>query len=201
MVTPWRSEHEEPKSRVAPSVDDASQFPQGDVGAGRAEFDSGRFRIGRRRGGPAGHDPRPPLVRHARCVGNRPIHAQNPGAGGFEDPCPSQDAVKLVLGVDDICGPCQWWDHHKALCTKSLKTYPRDSENSLTSDGNALRVLGIKPGDEIPADQLYRMIQAKVTKKVFAEEVCVACRLVNKCKETYEPKIEAVVKALAGPHA
>ncbi len=109
--------------------------------------------------------------------------------------------VKLVLGVDDICGPCQWWDHHKALCTKSLKTYPRDSENSLTSDGNALRVLGIKPGDEIPADQLYRMIQAKVTKKVFAEEVCVACRLVNKCKETYEPKIEAVVKALAGPHA
>jgi len=36
----------------------------------------------------------------------------------------------------------------------------------------------------------------KVDKKVFAEQVCVACRLVDKCKETYEPKIDAAVKAL-----
>ena len=48
------------------------------------------------------------------------------------------------------------------------------------------------------ADDLYRLIKAKVTKKVFAEEVCVACRLVDKCKETYEPKIAAAVEALSG---
>lgn len=105
--------------------------------------------------------------------------------------------IKLVVGVDDICAPCQWWDHEKALCTKSLKTYPRDNENSLTSDRNALRVLGMKPGDVLAADELYRRIKARVTKKVFAEEVCVACRLVDKCKETYPAKIEAAVGALA----
>ena len=21
--------------------------------------------------------------------------------------------IKVVVGVDDICGPCQWWDHQK----------------------------------------------------------------------------------------
>ena len=109
--------------------------------------------------------------------------------------------IKLVVGVDDICGPCQWWDHKKGLCTRSLEKYPRDNEDSLACDRNAIRVLGMKPGDMVPAAELYRLIKAKVTKKVFAEEVCVACRLVNKCKETYEPKIEAAVKALAAPHA
>ena len=49
------------------------------------------------------------------------------------------------------------------------------------------------------ADELYRLIRAKVTKKVFAEEVCVACRLVDQCKETYDRKIEAAVKALVIP--
>jgi len=106
--------------------------------------------------------------------------------------------IKLVIGMDDICAPCEWWDHAKAHCKKSLTKYPQDNENSTTSDKNAIRVLGMKPGDTMNADDLYRLIKAKVTKKVFAEEVCVACRLVNKCKETYELKIEAAVKALAG---
>lgn len=105
--------------------------------------------------------------------------------------------IKVVVGVDDICAPCEWWDHEKGHCRKSLKEHPQDNENSLTSDKNALRVLGMKPGDVMNADDLYRLIQAKVTKKVFAEKVCVACRLVDKCKETYEPKIAAAVKALS----
>jgi hypothetical protein len=106
--------------------------------------------------------------------------------------------IKVVIGVDDICAPCEWWDHAKGICTKSLKTYPQDNENSTTSDKNAIRVLGMKPGDTMSTADLYRLIKAKVNKKVFAEEVCVACRLVNKCKETYEPKIEAAVRALSG---
>jgi len=109
--------------------------------------------------------------------------------------------IKVVIGVDDICAPCEWWDHTKGHCKKSLTTHPQDNENSLTSDKNAIRVLGMKPGDTMNADDLYRLIKTRVTKKVFAEEVCVACRLVNKCKETYEPKIEAAVKALAGPQS
>jgi hypothetical protein len=109
--------------------------------------------------------------------------------------------IKVVVGVDDICAPCEWWDRAKGICTKSLKTYPQDNENSTTSDKNAIRVLGMKHGNTMSAADLYRLIKAKVTKKVFAEEVCVACRLVNKCKETYEPKIEAAVKALAEPHS
>lgn len=107
--------------------------------------------------------------------------------------------LQLVVGVDDICGPCEWWDHEKGLCKRDLKTHPEDNANSLTSDKNAIRVLGMKPGDTAPAVEVYRQIQAKVTKKVFAEEVCVACRLVNECQKTYEPKIEAAVKALAQP--
>jgi hypothetical protein len=55
----------------------------------------------------------------------------------------------------------------------------------------------MKDGDVKKADDLYRMIQAKVTKKVFAEEVCVACRLVDTCKEQYERRIDAAVKALS----
>ena len=109
--------------------------------------------------------------------------------------------LKLVLGMDDICGPCEWWDHAKGICTKSLKTYPRDNEDSMASDRNALRTLGLKPGDTMQADALYRLIKTRVTKKVFAEEVCVACQLVNKCKETYEPKIEAAVQALTEPRS
>jgi hypothetical protein len=105
--------------------------------------------------------------------------------------------IKVVVGVDDICASCEWWDRAKGICTKSLKTYPQDNENSTTSDKNALRVLGMKPGDAMGAADLYRLIKTKVTKKVFAEEVCVACRLVSKCKETYEPRIEAAVKALS----
>jgi hypothetical protein len=108
--------------------------------------------------------------------------------------------IKVVVGVDDICAPCEWWDHQQARCKKSLLKYPQDNENSLTSDCNAIRVLGLKPADAIHADDLYRLIKAKVTKKVFAEDVCVACRLVDKCKETYEGRIEAAVKALAEPH-
>jgi hypothetical protein len=109
--------------------------------------------------------------------------------------------IKVVVGVDDICAPCEWWDRAKGICTKSLKTYPQDNENSTASDKNAIRVLGMKPGDTMSATDLYRLIKTKVTKRVFAEEVCVACRLVNKCKETYEPKIEAAVKALSEPHS
>lgn len=106
-------------------------------------------------------------------------------------------SIKLVIGVDDICAPCEWWDHQKSHCKKSLDKYPQDNENSLTSDRHAIRVLGLKPGDAMRADDLYRLIKAKVDKKVFAEKVCVACRLVNTCKETYEPKIQAAVKALS----
>jgi hypothetical protein len=106
--------------------------------------------------------------------------------------------IKIVIGVDDICAPCEHWDHAKGLCKKSPAKYPQDNENSFTSDKNAIRVLGMKPGDTMNADDLYRLIKTRVTKKVFAEEVCVACRLVNKCKETYEARIEAAVKALAG---
>jgi hypothetical protein len=107
--------------------------------------------------------------------------------------------IKLVVGVDDICAPCEWWDHKKSLCKRSLDKYPQDNQNSLTSDKNALRVLGLKPGDRMPADELYRLIRAKIDKRVFAEQVCVACRLVDKCKETYEPKIDAAVKSLSQP--
>lgn len=107
--------------------------------------------------------------------------------------------IKVVVGVDDICAPCEWWDRAKGHCKKSLTTHPQDNENSLTSDKNAIRVLGMKPGDTRNADELYRLIKTRVTKRVFAEGVCVACRLANKCKETYEPKIEAAVKALSGP--
>ncbi len=109
--------------------------------------------------------------------------------------------IKVVIGVDDICAPCEWWDHAKAHCKRSLTTHPQDNENSLASDKNAIRVLGMKPGDAMSADDLYRLIKARVNKKVFAEEVCVACRLVHKCKETYEPRIEAAVKALTGPRS
>lgn len=107
--------------------------------------------------------------------------------------------IKLAVGVDDICAPCEWWDREKSRCKRSLEKYPLDNENSLTSDKNALRVLGLKPGDQLPANELYRLIQAKIDKKVFAEQVCVACRLVNQCKETYQSKIEAAVKALSEP--
>ena len=109
--------------------------------------------------------------------------------------------IKVVIGVDDICGPCEWWDHAKGHCRKNLTTYPQDNQDSLNCDKNAIRVLGMNPGDTMNADSIYRLIRAKVTKKVFAEEVCVECRLVNECKETYEPMIEAAVKALSGPQS
>ena len=104
--------------------------------------------------------------------------------------------IKVVIGVDDICAPCEWWDHDKAHCKRSLKEYPQDNQNSLDSDANAIRVLDLKPGDVMNADELYLRIQAVVNKNVFAEQVCVACRLVAKCAETYETKIAAAVKAL-----
>jgi hypothetical protein len=105
--------------------------------------------------------------------------------------------IKIVIGVDDICAPCEWWDHDQAHCKRSLKEYPQDNQNSLDSDANAIRVLDMKPGDVMNADELYLRIQAVVNKNVFAEQVCVACRLVAKCAETYEQRIAAAVKALS----
>ena len=108
-----------------------------------------------------------------------------------------QVPIKVVVGVDDICSPCKWWDHDRGLCTKDLVKHPNENQDMVTSDKNAIRTLGLKPGDVISADDLYRLIQRKVTKKVFAEKVCVACRLVDKCKETYEKKIKAAVDTLS----
>jgi hypothetical protein len=105
-------------------------------------------------------------------------------------------SIKVVIGVDDICGPCQWWDHQKARCTRDLAKYPHDNEDNDACDTNAIHMLGMKPGDTMQADVLYRLIKAKVTKKVFADKVCVACRSVSQCKETYEAEIAAAVKAL-----
>lgn len=105
--------------------------------------------------------------------------------------------IKVVVGADDICSPCKWWDHDRGLCTKDLVKYPNENQDMVTSDKNAIRTLGLKPGDAMSADELFRLIQRKVTKKVFVEKVCVACRLVDKCKETCEKKIKAVVEALS----
>jgi len=109
-----------------------------------------------------------------------------------------QVPIKVVVGVDDICSPCEWWDHDKAHCSRNLEDHPQDNQNSATSDENAIRVLGMKPGDVMNADDLYRLIQSKVDERVFAEEVCVVCRLVDKCRETYEQRIADVVQALSG---
>jgi len=105
--------------------------------------------------------------------------------------------IKVVVGVDDICSPCEWWDHEKGQCAKSLTTYPEDNQDSLTCDENAVRVLGLKPGDVMNADDLYRLIRDRVTEKVFAEDVCAACRLVEKCRKTYDERIAGAVKALS----
>ena len=55
--------------------------------------------------------------------------------------------IRVVVGVDDICAPCEWWDHDEDRCARSLTEYPDDNQNSLTSDENAIRVLGLNPGD------------------------------------------------------
>ncbi len=107
--------------------------------------------------------------------------------------------IRVVVGVDDICAPCEWWDHAKGLCKKCLTTHPADNENSMASDRNALTVLEMNEGDTMPADALYRLIRARSDKRAFAERVCVACRLVDKCKEAYERRINAAVDALSRP--
>jgi hypothetical protein len=107
--------------------------------------------------------------------------------------------LKIVVGMDDICSPCEWWDHDKMRCKRDMDKYPNDNENSFTSDKNAIRVLGMKEGDVMNADDIYRLIKTKVNQKVFAEEVCVACRVVNNCAKQYEKRIEAAVKALTEP--
>ncbi|MCK5802640.1 MAG: DUF1284 domain-containing protein [Lentisphaeria bacterium] len=104
--------------------------------------------------------------------------------------------IKVVIGVDDICAPCEWWDHDVDHCAKCLDKHPEDNQNSLDSDANAIRVLGLESEDVMNADDLYRLIQEKVTKKVLAEQVCVACRLVDRCKETYAQRIADTVAAL-----
>ena len=105
--------------------------------------------------------------------------------------------IKVVIGVDDICSPCEWWDHDKNHCKRGLTDNPDDNQNSMTSDENAIRVLGMTPSEVMNANDLYQLIKDKVSKTVFAEEVCVACRLVDKCKETYEQRIADTVEALS----
>jgi len=85
--------------------------------------------------------------------------------------------IKVVIGTDDICAPCEWWDRAKSFCKKSLDKYPQDNQNSLTSDKNAIRVLGLKPGDVIKADDLYRLIKAKVTRRSLPKKsACLPAR-------------------------
>jgi len=83
------------------------------------------------------------------------------------------------------------------LCKRGLEKYPQDNENDFASDRNTISMLGMKPGDVMNADNIYRLMKTKVTKKVFIEETCIACRLINDCVKTYESQIEAVVKVLS----
>jgi hypothetical protein len=105
--------------------------------------------------------------------------------------------LKIVVGMDDICSPCEWWDHNKMACVRDTEKHPRDNENDFTSDRNVIRMLGMKAGEVMNADDIYRLIKTKVTKKVFIKEVCVACRLVNDCSNAYEQQIEEVIKVLS----
>ena len=109
--------------------------------------------------------------------------------------------IRLVIGVDDICAPCEWWDHAAGHCRRSLKEHPEDNRNSLTSDANAIAALGLEPGATLPANELYQRIQARVDETVFAERVCLACRLVASCRKTYTQRIVDTVKALSGAAA
>ena len=105
--------------------------------------------------------------------------------------------IMVVIGVDDICSPCQWWCGQKGRCTRELTEHPEDNPSALVSDANALRALGLEPGDVLPADEIFGRIKARVDKHVFAEDVCVACRLVDDCRKTYSSLIDGTVRALA----
>ena len=105
--------------------------------------------------------------------------------------------LKIVIGMDDICSPCEWWDHNKMACIKETVKYPRDNENDFITDKNVIMTLGMKTGDVKNADDIYRLIKTKVTKKVFINEVCVACRLVDECSKAYKGQIAEVVKVLS----
>ena len=107
-------------------------------------------------------------------------------------------AVKVVIGVDDICSPCEWWDHNRGYCTRNVDEHPQDDGNSGSSDRNAVAALGLSPGDVMNANELYQLIRAKVDERVFAERVCVDCRLVDRCRAHYEERIEDVVRVLTG---
>ena len=71
-------------------------------------------------------------------------------------------SLKLVVGMDDICGLCKWWDHKKGICTRELKTHPEDNANSFTLDKNIIRFLGMEPGDAISAASALRTSRALV---------------------------------------
>ena len=105
--------------------------------------------------------------------------------------------LKIVVGSDDICSACEWWNYDKNRCVRNIDKYPQDDADNIEMDKNTIRVLGMKEGDVKNADEIYRLIKTKVTRKVFAEEVCAPCRLVKQCEKVYEERIEAAVKAIS----
>lgn len=65
------------------------------------------------------------------------------------------EPIELVLGEDDICGPCKY--NHDGRCTDGLDWTPRVTKQEWVErrDQSAMKLLGVGPGVTMPARELF----------------------------------------------
>jgi hypothetical protein len=63
--------------------------------------------------------------------------------------------IELVLGEDDICGPCKY--NHDGRCTDGLDWTPKIGKQEWVErrDESAMRILGVWPGAAMRAGELF----------------------------------------------
>ena len=82
-----------------------------------------------------------------------------------EDP---ERRVRVVVGPDDICLPCPYWDG--TLCVRKEGM----EERNRVKDAKFLEVLGLTDGEVRAAREIYDLVAERVTLGVL-EAICPTC--------------------------
>ena len=104
--------------------------------------------------------------------------------------------VRIAIGSDDICIPCDWWNAKEGFFGKDPDAQSELFDLRMQMDRGVINFLEIEQDAIYPTTQLYRHIRYNVTKRVFLENICSLCSEVHTSSEQYDTMIDAALNRL-----
>jgi len=104
--------------------------------------------------------------------------------------------IKIIVGPDDICLPCQYWDNAKGYCIKSPEEQPGLYKLRMQLDKASLQSVKIIPGSVFSPIDVYIKIKENVLKDIFQNQICKECPDISSCSERYDEKLRSAIERL-----